>query len=77
MRCAVKGDDFLLVKEVAVRLRVAPNTVRAWAASGKLPEYRHPVNNYRLFKRDDVEALLRKIEDPPPFDELPKPVKPR
>jgi hypothetical protein len=44
---------------------------------GKLREYRHPVNNYRLFKRDDVEALLRKIEDPPPFDELPKPVKPR
>jgi excisionase family DNA binding protein len=77
MRCSVKGDDFLLVREVAVRLRVAPNTVRAWAANGKLREYRHPVNNYRLFKRDDVEALLRKIEDPPPFDELPKPVKPR
>ena len=77
MRCSVKGDDFLLVREVAVRLRVAPNTVRAWAASGKLREYRHPVNNYRLFKRDDVEALLRKIEDPPPLDELPKPVKPR
>ena len=58
----MKGDEFLLVKEVAARLRVAPNTVRAWAASGKLTEYRHPVNNYRLFKRADVEALLRKIE---------------
>ena len=29
----MKGDDFLLVKEVAARLRVAPNTVRAWAAN--------------------------------------------
>jgi len=63
----VKGDNFLLVKEVAARLRVAPNTVRAWAASGKLTEYRHPVNNYRLFKRTDVEALLRKIEAPTPI----------
>jgi len=68
----VKGDDFLLVKEVAARLRVAPNTVRAWAASGKLTEYRHPVNNYRLFKRGDVEALLRKIEDPTPMAPPPK-----
>jgi len=71
----VKGDEFLLVKEVAVRLRVAPNTVRAWAAMGKLTEYRHPVNNYRLFKRADVEALLRKIEDPTPMPPPPKRVK--
>jgi len=68
----VKGDEFLLVKEVAARLRVAPNTVRAWAASGKLTKYRHPVNNYRLFKRGDVEALLRKIEDPTPMAPPPK-----
>lgn len=68
----MKGDEFLLVKEVAARLRVAPNTVRAWAASGKLTEYRHPVNNYRLFKRADVEALLRKIEDPTPMAPPPK-----
>ena len=71
----MKGDEFLLVKEVAVRLRVAPNTVRAWAAMGKLTEYRHPVNNYRLFKRADVEALLRKIEDPTPMPPPPKRVK--
>jgi hypothetical protein len=71
----VKGDDFLLVKEVAARLRVAPNIVRAWAAIGKLTEYRHPVNNYRLFKRADVDALLRKIEDPTPIATPPKPVK--
>lgn len=68
----MKGEEFLLVKEVAARLRVAPNTVRAWAAMGKLTEYRHPVNNYRLFKRADVEALLRKIEDPAPMAPPPK-----
>jgi DNA (cytosine-5)-methyltransferase 1 len=61
-----------LVKEVATRLRVAPNTVRAWAAVGKLAEYRHPANNYRLFKQADVEALLRKIENPTPVATPPK-----
>ena len=60
----MKGDEFLLVKEVAVRLRVAPNTVRAWAAMGKLTEYRHPVNNYRLFKVSDLERLLVAIDRP-------------
>jgi excisionase family DNA binding protein len=71
----MKGDDFLLVKEAAARLRVAPNTVRAWAAAGKLPEYRHPANNYRLFKREDVEALLQGIENPTPVAIPPKRVK--
>jgi excisionase family DNA binding protein len=59
-------DEFLLVKQAAELLGVSANTVRAWALSGKLQEYRHPVNNYRLFKRDEVEALLEQITNPEP-----------
>lgn len=55
---------YLRVKEAAAMLSVAPNTVRTWGAAGKLPEYRHPVNNYRLYRLTDVEKLLRKIEQP-------------
>ncbi|MEO2033513.1 MAG: helix-turn-helix domain-containing protein [Planctomycetaceae bacterium] len=55
---------FLTVKETAETLGISPNTVRAWGASGKLPEYRHPVNNYRLFKENDVERLRAKIAEP-------------
>jgi excisionase family DNA binding protein len=61
-------DEFLLVKQVAELLGVSANTVRAWALSGKLQEYRHPVNNYRLFKRDEVEALLEQIANPEPVN---------
>jgi len=57
-------DRFLTVSEAAALLAVAPNTVRAWGAAGKLTEYRHPVNNYRLFKLAEVEKLSRKIAAP-------------
>jgi DNA (cytosine-5)-methyltransferase 1 len=60
----MKGDDFLMVNEAATVLGVAPNTIRAWSSAGKLTEYRHPVNNYRLFKKADVESLRRKIVNP-------------
>lgn len=62
----MKTEEYLLVKEAAEALGVSANTIRAWASSGKLQEYRHPVNNYRLFRRDDVEALLEQIENPEP-----------
>jgi excisionase family DNA binding protein len=57
-------QEFLLVKEVARILGVSPNTVRTWADSGKLPEHRHPVNRYRLFRAKDVEKLRRLIQSP-------------
>ncbi|GIW55574.1 MAG: hypothetical protein KatS3mg082_1978 [Nitrospiraceae bacterium] len=56
-------DTFVMVREAARILGVAPNTVRKWGASGQIPEYRHPVNRYRVYnKRKDLEALLQRIE---------------
>lgn len=56
-------DTYIRVHEAAEILGVAPNTVRKWGAEGKIPEYRHPANGYRLYKIPDLEAFLRKIED--------------
>ncbi|QDT38354.1 helix-turn-helix domain-containing protein [Stratiformator vulcanicus] len=66
-------NEFLLVKQAAELLGVSANTVRAWASTGKLQEYRHPVNNYRLFKRSEVERLSLNIENPNPVRPAPKP----
>ncbi|MEK7525714.1 MAG: helix-turn-helix domain-containing protein [Patescibacteria group bacterium] len=53
---------FLNVKEVANLLGVTPLTIRNWDQRGKLIAYRNPVNNYRLYKIEDVEILLRQID---------------
>ncbi|HEY4474560.1 MAG TPA: MerR family transcriptional regulator [Candidatus Paceibacterota bacterium] len=53
---------FLTVNEVARLLGVTPLTVRNWDHASKLVAYRNPVNNYRLYKVEDVEVLLKQIE---------------
>ncbi len=59
-------DEFVLVKEAAELLGVCPNTIRSWGASGKLTEHRHPVNDYRMFKRKEIERLIKKMREPVP-----------
>ena len=57
-----KQTAYLRVKEAAELLGVSPNTVRAWGGDGKIPEYRHPINRFRLYKRSELERVLRDIE---------------
>ena len=55
---------YLTVKEVARLLGITPLTVRNWDKKGQLIAYRNPVNNYRLYKIEDIEELICKIETP-------------
>jgi MerR family transcriptional regulator, copper efflux regulator len=57
----VKLRDYLRISEAAEYLGVSPNTLRNWENAGKVVAVRHPVNGYRLFKRDDLDALLKKV----------------
>ncbi len=54
-------DDYLTVKDAAEFLGVAPNTLRNWGAAGKIPEYRHPINNYRLYRPADLKNVIRRL----------------
>lgn len=56
-----KLSDFLRITEAADLLGVSPNTLRNWVNAGKISAVRHPVNDYRLFRREDLDALLRKV----------------
>lgn len=58
-----KLDAYLTIKEAAAFLGVSPNTLRNWGRDGKVAMHRNPINGYRLFKRSDLEKLLREIEE--------------
>ena len=58
-------DDFLTVSEAAEYLGVSPNTLRNWGRDGKIPEHRHPINNYRLYKKADLKEIRKRLSRPP------------
>ena len=72
-RQVTKLSDYLRVSEAAEYLGVSPNTLRNWERAGKIEAHRHPVNSYRLFKKEELDALLKQVQEP---DE-PKPKRPR
>ncbi len=51
----------LNIKSAAHMLGVTPLTLRNWDKAGKLKPLRHPINNYRVYRRDDIEKLLAEI----------------
>jgi excisionase family DNA binding protein len=53
--------DLISIKEAASLLGVSALTLRNWDKSGKLKPLRHPLNNYRVYKRADIDILLSKI----------------
>lgn len=57
-----KLSDYLRISEAAAYLGVSPNTLRNWVDAGKIVAIRHPVNDYRLFKREDLDALLKQLQ---------------
>ena len=59
-----KLDDYLRISQAAEYLGVCRNTLRNWEAAGKIPVYRHPMNNYRLYKASDLDELLRPLAVP-------------
>lgn len=53
---------YFTIKEAAELLGVTPLTLRNWDKSGKLPAGRNPLNNYRVYRREDIEELVGEIE---------------
>ncbi|MFC1595178.1 helix-turn-helix domain-containing protein [Patescibacteria group bacterium] len=64
-------DEYYTIKNAAKFLGVSTVTLRNWDKQGKLVAYRHPMNNYRVYKKDQLDDLAKK------FDQTPKPVKPK
>lgn len=59
-----KLSEYVKTAEAAEILGVSQNTLRNWAEAGKIPMHRNPANGYRLFKRSDLEQLLKQVAIP-------------
>jgi MerR family transcriptional regulator, copper efflux regulator len=51
--------DYLTIKAAGEFLGVCPSTLRNWDRAGKLKPTRRPMNGYRLYRRAELEAVLR------------------
>lgn len=54
-------QKYYTIKQAAKLLHVTPLTLRNWDKKGKLKAYRHPANNYRVYRADQLELFLRKM----------------
>lgn len=53
---------YLSIKQAAEIIGVSRLTLRNWDNAGKLKAFRNPINNYRYYRVDQIEAFLRKME---------------
>ena len=59
-------SKFLTIKPAAAMIGVTPLTLRNWDKRGVLTAYRHPVNNYRLYRYADIENMLLRLKQSKP-----------
>jgi excisionase family DNA binding protein len=53
------GEEYLTVEEAATLLGVKPATLYAYVSRGILRSYRQGIKRQRLYRRAEVEGLLR------------------
>ena len=56
------SNQYVTIKEASEILGVSPLTLRNWDKKGKLRALRHPMNNYRVYRVEDLERIMRGIE---------------
>ena len=55
-------NQYITIKEASGILGVSPLTLRNWDKNGRLKALRHPMNNYRVYKIEDLEAVMQEIK---------------
>ncbi len=60
-----RSGDYLLIKEAAEFVGVSAETLRNWERRGCLKVYRHPTNNFRMYRKADLMEYLGSIKKQP------------
>lgn len=70
-----KISDYLMIGEAAAYLGVHPDSLRRWDRAKRLQPRRHPINNFRLYRKRDLDKFLAQIGGVWSADEHPKSTK--
>jgi DNA-binding transcriptional MerR regulator len=55
-------NKYITIKDASNILGMSKITLRNWDKSGKLKAHRHPFNNYRVYKLEDIDKVIEMIE---------------
>jgi len=50
--------DYITIRDASKMLGVCEATLRRWDKLGKLKPVRHPINGYRLYKREKIQGII-------------------
>jgi len=54
--------EYTSIKDVAILLNVSKLTLRNWDKNKKLCAQRHPVNNYRVYLKTEIDEIIEQIK---------------
>ena len=55
--------EYMKIKEAADFLGITCSTLRSWEKAGKIKVIRNPYNKYRLYKKSELEKILKTISE--------------
>jgi site-specific DNA-methyltransferase (adenine-specific) len=55
-------ENYLSVSQAAELLKISSETLRRWDNNGKFKSIRHPINNYRVYSKEQVLNLIQEMQ---------------
>ena len=55
--------EYISIKETANLVGVSRQTLRKWEKQGDLLPYRNPINNYRMYKIEQIETFIEDMRN--------------
>jgi len=55
--------EYISIKDASELLGVTPQTLRAWEKKGELVPMRNPINNYRVYKVEQIETFIEDMRN--------------
>ena len=55
-------ENYLTISQAAKKIGVSSETLRRWDKAGKFPSQRHPINNYRVYNDEQIEFVIKELQ---------------